>query len=381
VPHQIRFLIGFIAILVVAHAGRSEEWQPTETHAVFVGVLEWKSSLTPYSKEHRKDLELRDLLIERGVPAKNIATLLDKEATLANIRGALSRTVKLCPAGSTLIVYYAGHGWNAGDDYFFANYDCEPSTHGTSWSLTELAETLAKDFRGKRVLLLADCCYSGGLEIVVERLAKSGISACNLTSAGTANTSTANWTFTQSIIDGFRGEPLVDANGDGKITLDELAIEVKNAMKHLEGQRNGFTSKGVDGDFMLAKASGPRPTGSAKFPVGCYVETNARSRDRYGRVVRVDGDQCVVQFYDYCVKRTARFSAAKLTVSTRETIKQTEALDVGVKPDCDVLWDQSWYPAKVMKKEKDRWYIHYVGYEKSWDEWVEKDRIRFPERK
>jgi RNA polymerase sigma factor (sigma-70 family) len=56
-------------------------------------------------------------------------------------------------------------------------------------------------------------------------------------------------------------------------------------------------------------------------------------------------------------------------------------LDVGVKPDCEVEWKENWYPAKVVKKEKDRWLIHYVGYEQSWDEWVGKERIRFPEKK
>jgi len=380
-PRLPRFVGTVFASLCFVALARAEEWQPADTHAVVVGVLEWKSSLTPYSKENRKDLELRDLFIKRGVPASNIETLLDEQATLAKIRDALARTIKRCPAGSTLIVYYAGHGWNVGDDYFFANYDCEPSKNGTSWSLKELGETLATGFKGKRVFLFADCCYSGGLEIVVDRLAKSGISACNLTSASKANASTNNWTFSQSIIDGFRGEPLVDRNGDGEITLGELATEVREAMQNMEGQLNGFASKGIAADFVIGKATGPRPAGSAKFPAGCYVETPAGSRDRFGRVVRIDSDQCVVQFYDYCVKRTVKFPAKSLTISTREPGKALEALDVGVKPDCDVEWKGSWYPATVVKKENERWYIHYVGYEKSWDEWVGKDRIKFPEKR
>src|SRR5579863_4967345 len=119
-----RFLGISIATLFIASIGSTEEWQPTTTHAVFVGVLEWKSSLTPYSKKNRKDVELRDTLIERGVPAANIETLLDRDATLVNIQSAIAKTAQRCPPGSTLIIYYAGHGWNQGDDYFFANYDC-----------------------------------------------------------------------------------------------------------------------------------------------------------------------------------------------------------------------------------------------------------------
>ena len=50
-----------------------------------------------------------------------------------------------------------------------------------------------------------------------------------------------------------------------------------------------------------------------------------------------------------------------------------------MKADSEVEWQGQWFPAKVLKKEKDkdRWYIHYIGYEKSWDEWVGKERIKF----
>lgn len=48
-----------------------------------------------------------------------------------------------------------------------------------------------------------------------------------------------------------------------------------------------------------------------------------------------------------------------------------------VVPDCEVLWGGSWFPAKIVKKENDRWFIHYVGWGNNWDEWVNKDRIRF----
>ena len=49
-----------------------------------------------------------------------------------------------------------------------------------------------------------------------------------------------------------------------------------------------------------------------------------------------------------------------------------------MKPDCEVEWRGAWYDAKVLRKKGERrWYIHYVGDDESWDEWVGKDRIRF----
>jgi hypothetical protein len=377
-PNRGKFAMrGSFAVCVVLMLGpavRAEEWEPAKAHAVIVGVLEWKSGLTPYPKRHRKDQELRDVLVQRGTPAENIELLLDKDATLPKIRSAIEKTANRAPKGSTLIVYYAGHGWAAGNDYCFANYEVEPAKKDTAWSMTDLGATLAKDFKGQRAFFWADCCFSGGFEVVVDALAKKRIAAFDLTSASTANTSTNNWTFTQSIIDGLRGDPLVDLNGDGKITLGELDAEVREAMKHMEGQKHGFKTTGLDDDFVMAKASGPRPKANgAKFPIGSYVVAGGKQ----GRVVAVDGETYTVQFYHYSDKVTESFAAKDLAVSTREPGKTVARLDAGMKPDCEVESQGQWWEAKVMKKEKDRWYIHYVGWGKEWDEWVTKERIRF----
>jgi hypothetical protein len=363
-----------VILTLAAPMLRAEEWEPAKTHAVIVGVLEWKSGLTPYPKRHRKDQELRDLLVERGTPAENIQLLLDKDATLPKIRSAIEKTVNRAPAGSTLIVYYAGHGWDSGGDYCFANYEVRPAKKETAWSLNEMGDTLAKNFKGQRTFLWADCCFSGGMEVVVDALAKRKIAAFDLTSASTANTSTSNWTFTQSIIDGLRGEPLVDLNGDGKITLGELNVEVREAMKHMEGQRHGFKASGLDEEYVLAKTKGSRPKAAgAKFAPGAYVVAGGKQ----GRVVAVDGEKYTVQFYHYSDKVTETFAAKDLAASSRELAKVPARVDAGMKADCEVEWKGDWYDAKVMKKEKDRWFIHYVGFNNSWDEWVTKERIKF----
>jgi hypothetical protein len=166
---------------------------------VIVGVLEWKNGLPAYPKEHRKDQELRDSLVRRGTPAENIALLLDREATLRERRARRDDARARGGPGSTLLVYYAGHGMPSGNaDFCFANYEIDPGRPGaTGWCLSELGETLAHEFKGRRVLLCADCCYSGGLAIVVDRLASAGIAAADITSASAANTSTNNWTFSQ----------------------------------------------------------------------------------------------------------------------------------------------------------------------------------------
>jgi hypothetical protein len=381
-----RYQFVFVAVLMAVHSGRAAEFEPERTHAVLVGVLEWKHALTAFPKVNRKDVELRDLLVRRGVPKKNITLLLDSEATLENIRDAIAKSVRSAEPGSTLIIYYAGHGWPvAGGDYCLANYDADGKTAQSAWSMNELGATLAKEFRGKHVFLWADCCFSGGMQVIVDALAKRRVAALSLTSAGMANASTRNWTFTQSIIDSLRGEPIVDANGDKRVTLAELRIEVGDAMKHREGQAYGFKASGMEDSFVFAKVAGARPRGHHRtFQIGSYVEASGGGRRHYGRVVAADKNHVTVEFYDYTEKRTVEFAAADVVPSQR-IAQEATLFDVGVKPDCLVEWQGAWFPAKLLKKTAAdggelRYRIHYLGYDDSWDEWVESNRLRFVEQ-
>jgi hypothetical protein len=42
----------------------------------------------------------------------------------------------------------------------------------------------------------------------------------------------------------------------------------------------------------------------------------------------------------------------------------------------EVEWHGTWWTAEVVKTDGDRCYIHYTGWDNSWDEWVGPDRIR-----
>jgi len=47
----------------------------------------------------------------------------------------------------------------------------------------------------------------------------------------------------------------------------------------------------------------------------------------------------------------------------------------------EVEWNGQWYPAKVLKTEGQRSFIHYENYGPEWDEWVGPNRIRTVEAK
>lgn len=83
--------------------------------------------------------------------------------------------------------------------------------------------------------------------------------------------------------------------------------------------------------------------------------------------------------------------AATGTQVTPETEKQTSvkpAEKSGVAPPTaadhksgtkvEVLWNGQWYPATILKTEGARRFIHYEGWNSSWDEWVTSERVRNP---
>jgi agenet domain-containing protein len=46
----------------------------------------------------------------------------------------------------------------------------------------------------------------------------------------------------------------------------------------------------------------------------------------------------------------------------------------------EVEWNGTWWPAEILKREGDKSYIRYTGWDESWNEWVMKARIRPPTR-
>lgn len=394
---------------------------------VIAGVLKWEDPGIPrFSPRHRKDKELAETLVRKGVPKQNVTLLLDEQATLKQIRTALQERAGGARAQDTLLFYYCGHGRLESDNkVFFCNFDAGGKVQKPDFGIEEIFDILKKHFRGARVLLLADCCHSGGLKEIARQLAGAGIPAVCLASADVRSVSTTSWIFTQTILDGLNGDPLVDANGDGVITLAELAGEVRAAMRFREGQPAGIGHYGVPADFRMFEADrGIKAPGPLKgaFALRDYVQVQNGGPIRPARIVGQKGDQYRVEFYDYSDKRSVLVQPGKLTAIQLKTYREGEGVLVAhpdgvfqgkvVKVEMDfhwikylnwpdtmdewvssnrivatmkdgllpamVEWQKAWWPAVVLKTEKDQYRIHYVGHADIWDEWVGKDRIRFP---
>lgn len=338
----------------------AQDWEPARTWVFMVGILEWKDSASyeGFPKKDRRDEELRTLLLRRGVPEQQILFLKDKEATQARIRKEFADF--LGKADGTLFVYYAGHG-NRDDrgTAYFIPYDAEGPTESAGWSVPSIFDELAKRFKGSRTLLLADCCYSGALS--VEARNRKADVLCLASSQSSAE-STGNWTFTEGLLAGFRGDAAVDVDGDGRVRLEELSEVVEKDLAFSEGQLSSFHAPGGGGGLVLAGAGrkkSPREgerlevrTDGAWHPAWVLEAEKTRLKVRYAGTP--EGSEWVEP------DRTRAWKPAHHAPGAR----------------VEVRWKRKWFPSTILEGKLGVHRVHYEGFGDESDEWVEQKRIR-----
>jgi len=361
-------LLGCLAL--AAPPAASPDLEFASTRAVIAGVLTWQNpTLSPFSARHRKDQEFFDLLGARGVPANARALLLDSKATRAAILAEITRSAAAVAPGGTFVFYYAGHGLSVGNaEVYLASWDLDPlHPRKTGLAVSDLAPAIAAGFKGARVLLFADCCYSGALQRAAEQLGKRGIAAAAVTSADASNISTGNWTFTQTLLDALRGDPLSDRDTDGRVTLAELGLEVGDAMKYRERQRCGRAIPPALNGLGLARREGALTATDLRFPPGRYLSVQRAGRPVVGRVRGAAGPKLSVELFDYSDKSLVEVAPEKTAPITFKTWP--------VGANLVVSWSGRQYPAKVLQVEDGFQLITYVGWSSAWDEWVGEDRV------
>lgn len=93
-------------------------------------------------------------------------------------------------------------------------------------------------------------------------------------------------------------------------------------------------------------------------------------------VIQVNEDQtrCFIHYDGYESSWDEWVGANRIQVANRAPAAEKPAFAVG--DAVEVNWKGSWYKASVLAVKGDKTKIHYDGYDNSWDEWVGANRIR-----
>jgi hypothetical protein len=261
-----------------------------------VGVLEWKDKDTfdSFPKENRLDRELVRFFRERGVPETQIIYLQDRQATTSKIRQSLLSLLSKTKAGDTLFLYYTGHGYKSeGGRAYFASYDASEETN-PGWAVDSIPAMLERYFKGSRAFLTADACFSGALAEAV-RARPTKISYAVFASATSDNTSTGNWTFTETLLAGLRGRAFMDTDGNREITLSELGREIERDMSFAEEQTSAYA---LTGDFQQQTVLAPAQA-RADRKVGERVEVFSDGDWYKARIIDARRGSYRVHYYGY----------------------------------------------------------------------------------
>jgi hypothetical protein len=319
----ILFLISFGASISaqVAERGQSQGWNPSRTWVFAVGILEWQheDSWDSFPKEGRKDAELMEFFSQAGVPRDQILFIKDKEATKERIGRLMARHLAKASEGDMLIFYFTGHG--ARDEetgtVYFANYDADgDDLVRTAWSVPSIFNSIERNFKGSHALLIADCCYSGALADEAVRRRRTSIAYAALTSSRSDSVSTAEWTFTETLLRGFRGNARIDRDKDGEIELSELARYENSRMRAVEGQATSFaTTRDFPSDMIVADVAS---TTTAR--ASSRVEVEWQGEWYPATVLEVRGARYRIHYLGYGSDWDEWVDASRLRVSTSSVI-------------------------------------------------------------
>lgn len=354
--------------LLQSAACRAEvDWRPAKTHLFAVGVLEWQNPdvwpSMPNAQQHRRDVELVQHFKSAGV--SSVVYLQDRHATRERIYQDLLAQLTRTQPDDLLVFYFAGHGFrdHKSHQVHFANYDAEDGR--SAWPVRAIFEELESHFRGNRVLLMADCCYSGAL-VDEARGRKSRLGYACLCSSYSHNSSTGRWTFTDTLLAGLRGHPVVDLNDDGEIDISEVGQYSELQMAFAERQKGVYeTNREFPARWRLsvpAKRRTPRQ--------GERLEVAWKGKWYRGEILGTSGDQCQIHYSGFGDEWNEWVTPDRLRAF------QPKHLDEGAAVEVRWAKDKKWYPAKVIRSWYGLTFVHYEGFSSEWDEWVNFDSIR-----
>jgi len=225
--------------------------QPTQgAYALIVGISQYRDpSIRPLKYTNRDAQALAELLVDpqqSGFPKENVKLLLDEQATLFNVKHAISTWLfQKASRDSTVVVFFASHGGlesdKAGEEKdgiakYLLPWDANPQDLFASALSNSEFERLLSTIKAERLVIFMDCCYAGGVsmrrgardlglvENPCQRLGKGSgrlvIGAAQPNQQSWEDPAIEHGIFTYHLIEALRGK--ADADNDGCVSVCEI---------------------------------------------------------------------------------------------------------------------------------------------------------------
>jgi len=214
-----------------------------------------------------------------GYIEENCHLLLDGEATSENIRYQLKWLSESTSSDSTVLFYFSGHGGRIEKEQQSVNYlipyDCDlGNIENTAISDNEITGLLHK-IRAERLLVLFDCCHSGGIgdakNLISESEFKSGLNESYyeklaqgkgrviIASSRSDEVSLIlpdmpNSLFTHYLLKSLKGD--MPTRGDGLIRVFEVFDYVSQNVPKRAQQHPIFKASEMENNFPIALEAG-----------------------------------------------------------------------------------------------------------------------------
>ena len=202
-------------------------WKPKQTWVVYASMVE--GSFDPTG---RRDQELVDALLEAGVPEDRMFFLADEKATAPAILEAVASVGEQAEEEDVLLFIFSGHGALKKTDDGWTNRYCVAGKQ--ELTSQEVIDAIEESFGGALAIMVADNCMSGAtVDDVEEHDGEVVIAALSSTAA--FDVSWTGWLLVAQLIWLAQGQPWLDVDGDGKISLEDFFTFVEEEMALVRG--------------------------------------------------------------------------------------------------------------------------------------------------
>ncbi len=147
--------------------GRIKSSRLGRYYAVSIGISEFTDpeiSDLPFAANDAEDVA--DILHRRGgIPKDSIRTLINAQATKANIESALEGFLSKAGPNDVIILYWSGHGFPQPDNpknVYFACHDTYLRKPFTGYRMDKVRRAL-EEKNAANVLVMADTCHAGNI--------------------------------------------------------------------------------------------------------------------------------------------------------------------------------------------------------------------------